>query len=454
MWERLKEWLLRRDLSEGQGDGAAIDDYASRYETEGNEEVTAIIAGKLAMLTFADSTMAVEDSFSPEAPGARVTLIRYLLQELWQCEAQRIVAQMLGKGGKVLVPTCNGTSIGIRAIDQGRMMIREMNGSRITAATLLVDLKAAPGVSGGQLALLADYDLTGGVQHIRYRAVRSDGIEVPLDAEKRWAGIAPEIGIAGADRLLFAYLRCPRDNRREDQVYGVPITCGAERAIAELKEHCAIYRREYKLTRPMLGLDASLWRNPGAPTGESVPEINRLRRTVQDSDDPFVPFDSPSLDAHGAWQYYAPSIRHEAMDARYQMLLRRVERACGLSQGILTERKSMNYANRDEVRAAQYDSFSVVLAVRDVWDRGMDELACAIDVLAEHYGLTPAGSRNRHRLRFDWDVSLIESTEQTFEQYRAMHAGGLLGSDELRQWVMGGSLEENRRAIARLREVN
>ena len=84
----------------------------------------------------------------------------------------------------------------------------------------------------------------------------------------------------------------------------------------------------------------------------------------------------------------------------------------------------------------------------------MDELACAIDVLAEHYGLTPAGSRNRHRLRFDWDVSLIESTEQTFEQYRALHAGGLLGSDELRQWVMGGSLEENRRAIARLREVN
>ncbi len=448
MWERLKEWLQSRMDLKVQESSAPIDDYVARYEDAEGEDITATIAGKLAMLCFADSTLAVEDRNSPEAPGARVALVQGLLTDLWRCDAGWITAQMLGKGGKVLVPSCSGGTIRIHAIDQSRIAIREMDGNRITAATLLADEVAG---RDARYSLLADYALRDGAQRIRYRAVRGDGAELPLDAVDAWAEITPEIGIADTDRLLLAYLRCPRDNRRERRLYGVPITYGAERAIRELEEHAAIYRREYKLTRPMLGLDSSLWRNPGAQQSNMVPEINRLRKTVQDSDDPFVPYDSMSLEGKGIWQYYAPDIRHEAMDARYQMLLRRVEKACGLSQGILTERPALNYANRDEVRAAQYDTFSVVKAIRSEWERALDDLAYAIDVLAERFELTPAGSRGQHALRFDWDQSLIESTEQTFAQMRELQAGGMVSKPELRQWVMGGTLEENSQAIEEIR---
>ena len=451
MWERLKEWRLRRTAAGVQDAGVPLDDFVAGYENEGGENITAIIAGKLAMLSFADSTLTVEDRSCPDAPGARVRLIRDLLTELWRCDASWITAQMLGKGGKLLLPSYDGGALHIRAIDQSRMAIRGMDGNRIASATLLADVDQ---LRDRECFLLADYELSGGDQRIRYRAVRSDGVALPLDCVERWGGITPEIGIMGTDRLLMAYLRCPRDNRRERRLYGVPITYGAERAIEELEEHARVYRREYKLTRPMLGLDSSLWRGSASVQAEGGAEIERLRRTVQDSDDPFVPFDSMSLEGKGIWQYYAPGIRHEAMDARYQMLLRRVERACGLSQGILTERQNVNYANRDEVRAAQYDTFSVVRSVRDEWERALEDLAYAIDVLAERFEITPAGARGQYRLGFDWDMSLIESSEQTFEQLRALHDGKLLEGAELRQWVLGGSLEENRRRIDGMRKAS
>lgn len=70
----------------------------------------------------------------------------------------------------------------------------------------------------------------------------------------------------------------------------------------------------------MLGLDATLWRDSHSETGKPV-DIKAGRKSVQDSDDPFIPFDSCSLDASGICQHYGPPIR-----------------------------RTMNYANKDEVR--------------------------------------------------------------------------------------------------------
>ena len=75
-------------------------------------------------------------------------------------------------------------------------------------------------------------------------------------------------------------------------------------------------------------------------------------------------------------------------------------------------------------------------------------------MLAERFEITPAGARGQYRLGFDWDMSLIESSEQTFEQLRALHDGKLLEGAELRQWVLGGSLEENRRRIDGMRKAS
>lgn len=446
MWDKLKnlvrKWLGINLPEEPQ----PVERFARDYEDIRGDTITATIANKLAVLTFADSTMEIGDSGGAETLSARTQLIADLLTQLWENDAGRIVAQTLGKGGEVIVPTVSGGRISLSTVDQSRMRIVQMDGRRLTAAVLLID---ATVWRDKRYSLLADYRLDGGAQIIRYRIVDDRERELPIGSIEPWADITPEITISNTDRLLLAFVRCPRDNRTNCRRYGVPITYGAQRLVQELAEHADIYRREYKLTRPMLGLDSSLWRNPNAPNTSPV-SIDTVRKTVQDGDDPFVPFETSSLDGKGIWQYYAPGIRQEAMEQRYQSLCRRLEKACGLSQGILTERQTLNYANRDEVRAAQYDTFSVIRAIRDEWERAMDDLAYAIDVLAERFGLTPAGGRGQYAISFDWDMSLIESTEQTFAQMSELQAGGMVGKAELRRWVMGGTLEENEDAIKQI----
>lgn len=445
MWERLKDWARRLFGVKPPREEHPPDRYTARYEDIGAENITATIANKLAMLAFADSSMSIASAEGDLTP--RVRLIRSSLETLWKKDAVWITAQMLGKGGKVLIPTVAGDGgITISAIDQSRMLIRSMDERRIiTSATLLADTAAAGDTT---CFLMADYELQGSAQRIRYRVCDENGVSFELGAVPKWADITPEITVANTDRLLFAFLRCPRDNRTDDRRYGVPITYGAEKDIEELAEHAGIYRREFKLTRPMLGLDSSLWRQGGAPSMSM--NIDEVRKTVQDGDDPFIPWETASLDGKGIWQYFAPAIRHEAMEARYQSLCRRTEKALGLSQGVLTERQSMNYANRDEVRAAQYDTFSVVKAIRDEWEQAFNDLAYAVDVLAERFQLTPAGARGRFRLEFDWDTGLIESTSETFQQNLELQAVGALSKAELRQWVKGGSLDEAEQAVQQI----
>lgn len=448
MWERFREWV-RRWLGMKLPDEPSPEKYVRQYEDVNAENITSTIANKLAMLTFADSGLTVKDKRT-ETPGARVQMIADTLVGLWEVDAVSVTAQAFGKGGKVLVPVVHDGHVEITVIDHTRLQIREQDAHRITAASLLVD---ALTYSEKRYFLMADYQLQDGVQVTRYRAVDADGAVVELSAIPKWQSIEPELTISGVDRLLFAYLRCPTDNRRDDKRYGVPITYGAENDIAELVEHISIYRREYKLARAMLGLDATLWRDSHSEPGKPAKpvDIKAIRKSVQDSDDPFVPFDSRSLDGSGVWQHYAPPIRHEAMEVRYSSLCRRIEKACGLSQGILTERQSLNYANKDEVRAAQYDTFAVIQAMRTEWEQVLDDLAYSIDVLCERFGLTPSGGRDQWEIATDWDTSLIESTAEAFSQMRDLHSAGLVRDAELRQWVMGGTLEAAEEAVEQIR---
>ena len=429
MWERLREMARSWLGADAEPPRAPVDESVRRYE-RAEDGITAAIAGKLAMLTFADSTFAVAQA-NGDTPSPRTALIERALMPLWQRDAEWITAQALGKGGMLLVPSVTASGgVQIQAVDQNRLVALEERGGQLTRAVLAADECEQ---RGRRYCLLASYELApGGAQRIRYRAFSDAGAQAPLTAFAAWKDLTPEIDIADTDRLLLAHLKCPRDNRTTDRLIGVPITYGAEKLIEELNEHARIYRREFKLTRPMLGLDSSLWRDVPA-----AGDIRQLRRTVQDSDDPFVPFPAPTMSAGATWQYFAPDIRAEAMETRWNSLCRRLEKACGLSQGILTERPTMSYANRDEVRAAQYDTFAVVRAIRTAWEQALEDLAYAVDVLAERFALTEPGDGGGYALSFDWDLSMIESTSQTFEQLAELHARGGCTLEELRQWVMG-----------------
>lgn len=426
MLKRLVEWVKRLLGIKPQLVREPIDDFADAYQDVACENLTAVMAGRLSNLTLGESTVEISGD------GARAELVRGMLERLW-AKLPRVIAQSWGKGGKVLVPLISAGRITVSAVDQTRITVNRRDGGKITAATVLAETAV---VHNRPYYRMLDYNLDeNGIQRISQRAVNDTGAAVPLDVISAWAGLDEEITISGTDRLLLGWIRCPRDNRGDESDYGVPITYGASRELEETAEHLNWYRREFKLARPMLGMDATLWHNMHDMS------IQDLRRTVQDDDTPFVPVQYNIGDGQ-QWQHFAPEIRQAAFEGRLQSLYRRLEKACGLSQGIFTERQQMNYANKDEVRYAMYDTYSAVSLMRASIEQALTDVCYAADVLAERFGLTPAGARGQWELRVDWDMSLVESTQQTFAQLSEMQSNGLITGSRLVQWVLGGTEED------------
>ena len=444
MWKRFWSWVV--SFFKRTPETPPPTSYAETYEDINAENVTATISNALASKVFGDSTMTIDGA------GKRADMLREVLGALWEDDLPWITAQAFGKGGMVLVPMVTGGAVTITAVNQERLFILARSGKRATSAALLAEVAE---INNEQYHRWIEYTLTpNGAQVMRTIVADSSGVSVPFSVVPAWATIEPEVTIGGTDRLLIAFLKCPRDNRTERKAYGVPVTYGAEREIMEAVEHFAIYRREYILTRPMLGLDASLWRSKADQSAASIATIDQIKRTVQDSDTPFIPVDTPVMSTSGIWQYYAPTIRQEAMEARLQSLYRRVEKACSLSQGILTERQTLSYANKDEVRAAQYDTFAVLAAMRKNISAAVDDLAYAVDVLAERFGLTPSGARGSYEIAFDWDYSMIESTEQSYAQLSDLQTRGGIKLARLAAWVTGDTEDEAQAEIDEAKEID
>ena len=399
---------------------------------------TCIFANRLANLAVSDATLSVSGR-GGAARGARAELVACALEDVFS-RAHRITTQVLGTGGRVLVPYVAGDEVRCDVVSQDRMFVTGAEGGRVTRAVILAD---AAQEGGRTYFRWADYALEDGVQRVRRRITDAQGRPVPPELVPAWADVPEEVAIAGVRRLTLAHLRCPVDDRREQDVYGVPITYGCEALIDEIHEHMRVIRREYRLTRPMLGLSAEMWRAPFSGEGEAG--IERARRSVQDADEPFIPVEAGFGEAGAPWMIYAPDIRSQAMHERLEHLFDLLERAVGTSRGILTARET-TAATATEIRAANRDTFALVGAVRRMWERGIAELAEAVDVLCEHYALSPTGQRGAYCARVEWDMSLLESSEETFHQLAELESRGALSKAELRRWVLGGTLEEAERA--------
>lgn len=443
MFQRFWSWiraLFGRDpqKADSGGDVARAEEEYKRID---DINFAVIFGQKLTHIAFSDATVEVTDGNGNDSE--RAGMVRMAMD--WALRMSgKIATQVLATGGRVLIPCVKDGKIHIDIVPQERLYVIDRDCEQITSCALLAD---STEIDGEKYYRWVGYTLNNGTLEVRNRATNSGGREVPLTICGSWAMIEPEYAIANVEKMPFAFMKCPNDNRRDDDVYGSPITHGSEWLIARIKAHLKTIAREYTLTRPMLGLDSSLWRyKPGNASGHAT--IDGLRQTVQDSDTPFIPLEG-AMEGEGGrapWMIYAPAIRDEAMYHRLDRLFELLEKSVGTSKGILTARESVN-ATATEIRAANHDTFTLVDAIRQMWEDGMKDLAYAVDVLAEYAGLTPAGARGDYEISFDWDMSLFESSTETFQQLVELVNMGALSKAEIRQWVRGGSLEEAQEAI-------
>lgn len=398
------------------GDVSKNNQYAKAYQDITDINLTAIFANKLASLCVTDSDVSIADKAGKE--NKRTAVINAAAQSFLR-NWKKYISTALGTGGAVAIPYVANGDIYTDIVPQSRYYVTGALGDKVMQATVLADQVTRDSKTYYRWT---DYELSGLNYIIRNRASTDSGNAIPLNVITDWAGIAEEYTISGVDRLLLASMQCPIDSRQGNLLYGVPITYGCDKIITDINTTLGYIADEYENKQVMLGVDNRL-------LGKNN-EKTKLFKML-----------TPSGGDVSFWEIFDPAIRDSSYFARLTQLFELLEKAVGTSKGILTEPVTSG-ATATEIKAAQYDTFSMISSIRCNFESAFSDLAYAYDVLAEHFNLSPAGGRGQYSVSYEWDWSLFESSTETFTQMDRLNDKGLLSGAKLNAYVTGQTVEE------------
>ncbi len=376
---------------------------------ERREEVnfTALFASRLSSLSLFESRAEIS------AENERAALLSCALRALWSRMPKALILA-LSTGGCALVPYVKNGKIYCNLVKQSRIYIYSREGERITGVCVLADSVRE---KGHMYYRFCDYRVKDGKLRIRHLIANEKGEPA---YHKKWAGIK-NIALLGADEVLFGFLKSPADNRTESDCYGVPLTYGCEKTIADILECYAQIRKEYALKGVRLQVDERTLKKD--EMGRPLPLGELFLKGYSEDGDLFHVFD--------------PDIRHSAYGARLESLYALLEKQVGTSRGILTKREN-SYTTATEIKASMLDTFSLVSSIRKNVECAIESYIKACDVLAGYYHLSGAGA---YEIRYDWSYDMIEESQKTFGQMLSAAEAGILHKAEVRAYLMGESLD-------------
>ena len=245
--------------------------------------------------------------------------------------------------------------------------------------------------------------------------------------------------ITNVDRALFGYIKSPINNRKSNDKYGVPITYGCDATISEIKETLKQILYEYRVKKTFVGLDVTLFDKNNQPPKDGLYKL----------------FDF-GTDGEKNFEIFDPAFR--PYTERLQELYKRLEHEIGTSYGILSEVDSVN-ATATEIKRSMYDTFTLCDDMRSNIEKGMEDFFYACNVLANAYNLTPQGdyevSQGEYEIDFDWSYSLLEDTQQEFNQLMQGESKGIVKKEEIRQWLFPDeNLETSKKMIEEIKKEN
>lgn len=406
--------------------------YAVQYESIDNINFNAIFSNKLANYTISDSNMNIEGN------NPRTELLNLTGQSMWK-KAKKITSMAFGYGGVFLIPYVKGKKLFYNVIPQNRVTIDSTEGDLITGVTVLAERKEISQGIGQTKTYIrwSNYRLEkrldgtyNGIIEQKFSDETGKEIEVP----DFWKNIMLKQTISGVDRALIGFIKSPVNNRKTNDKYGVPITYGCDATINEIKETMKQLLDEFRLKRPFVGVDYTMFK---------ADKNGKLTRLPEDGLYRMFDFDEKD----NKFNIFDPQFR--SYTERLQELYKRLEDEIGTSRGIISDMQTQN-ATATEIKRAMYDTFNIVDDIRSNIEKGFEDFFYACNVLANAYNLSVQGD---YELKFEWSYSLLEDTQQEWNQLNLAENKGVISKVELRQWLKPDeTLEQSEKAIKEIEE--
>lgn len=398
---------------------------ASKYQNTSRTNFTAIVSQKLSNKTLGESTLEIEGE------GDRTEYTRRALQSFW-ANVKNVTSTAYGIGGCAVVPYLYGQKMFCSMVPGNQFFITSMAGNEIMSCAVKCDERRA---RMHTYSRIAEHYIEGNTYTIKNTVIDENNAEHPLAVVSDWAEIPEEVVITGVDRLPVAYIKCPADPRRPMRPEGVPITYGCDEVIAQIIETLTEYRLEYERKRVFVGVDATLVDKNG-----DLPKNGLFKRVLTNGG---------KVGTSAGMDIFSPDIRQLAYHDRLMDLYALLENQIGTSAGVLTKQESAA-ATATEIKAANIDTKSIVALMQGELGRAVDTIAYAAEIYADLFGVHGESPE----VHVDWDVSLWESSSETFQQLVQAAALDAVSEAEVRMFVTGETREQAEAAVKEIKDAN
>lgn len=419
MWDKILALFGKSKISDNSRQ-EENERYTLQYEDTRDINFTAIFANKLANYVISDSNIDVTGN------NKRAELLQNVIKKLKK-KLKKLIARDLGTGGILAVPYVTRNKLYFNVITQNRLVINRKIGDDIIDCTILADHIIR---DQKNYYRWADYTLENGNLYIKYRAT-IESSPISMETIQEWANIQ-DIAITNVEKMPFMFIKSPVDNRKENDDYGVPITYGCEKQISKIMHTLNQIDKEYDLKEVFVGADPSMFK------GDNALPTNGLYKKIRGGEADF-------------WEVFDPAFRDTPLFNKLMNECSMLEKQIGTSEGILTKAETQN-ATATEIKKILKDTFDICDDIRDSLEDGLKDFLYACDVLANYYNLTPQGE---YELSTDWSYSLIEDSQQEFNQLSQGESKGVIKKAELRQYLKPHeTLEEAQAVIDEIKNQN
>ena len=348
------------------------------------------------------------------------------------------VERACAAGGVVFKPYVDGKHLALDAVPAWRFFPTAFNSRKeITAAAF------AEQVQRGKVwyTRLEHHELSDAGYTIRNVAFRSTneselGTVCSLGEVDEWAELEPELTVKYKDGstpegMLFAFFRIPTANNID---LGSPLGVSVyARAVDLIKEADKQYSRilwEYEGSELAVDASTGALQRTG-PDGKPVKLPPRNKRLFRE-----LAIDAGS--SGDLYKVFSPAIRDSSLFNGLDKILKRIEFACSLAYGTLSDPASVE-KTAEEIRSSKQRSYTAVSEMQKELGNALQHLLWIDSFYADLYKLAPTGE---YDVAITWGDGILEDPGVEFGRRLQLVNNGHLKPEKLIAWWFGVSEED------------
>lgn len=369
--------------------------------------------------------------------------------EIMSAELERVLPKLrrfteygAAKGSLVIKPILTGDSLTTQFIQADRFFPLAWNSSGELIKCVFADQLR----DGNTIyTLLEIHSLENGILTVENRLYRSGydgslGTRIPLSNVGKWAGLDEEGQFSGIDRLPFGLFICPiANNIDEDSPMGVSVYSRAVELIREADGRYSGESWEFESKETAVHIGSSMLRYDKEQDKYLYPGgRNKLYRAVE-TDSGAI--DKPCLEV------YSPDIRHEAYKSGWNEQLRRIEFACNLAYGTISDPNSVD-RTATEIEASKQRSYTFICDCQKALENALNGWA-----EGAAFWLALNGRNAAYDMKLEWGDGILSDPDAEREEDRKDLANGTLRPEEYRAKYRDETLDEALKNLPRTAEV-